>query len=350
MSQVSQLSEYRDKKPRGDWMAMPKGYCQVDNQVQQMLFRVDLNGTQHAIIQAVIQLTWRHQKTHAEISPNRLAGLMGRDVKVIQRNMKTLKTQRILVVVDGCVGVNTSVDDWQFGEKKAAASRRSKEVAAKRKTAIVVPNSPPDEPCTKGTEQSHGGVPNSPGVGDQTVPNRGTKQSPLNKKEYFDKELFEKEPPGCPVASDPTTIEKIPLLDRVRERHPEAVVATRTGKGVLFGGQADVDLATEIHRLVTDVTMDTTPMTNAQQARWANDIRIMVSKDGRTHAMIWTLFQWANDDSFWRTNVLCPDTLRKKWPRLAAKYNESRHKRGTHQPEVVDSHQAMIDRLNDTSW
>lgn len=332
MSQVSQLADYRSKG-KGEWMTMPKGYCQVDNRVQQQLFRVDLNGTQHAIIQAVIQLTWRNQETHAEISPNRLAGLMGRDVKVIQRNMKTLKAQKILEVVNGCVGVNTSVDDWQFGEKKAAASSRAKAVARNRKTAPKAEpkglNSPPDSGTPKGTEQSQAGGLNSPEEGDQTVPNHGTEQSPLNKKEeLFDKELFEKERPRCPVASDPTTSEeKMSLLDQVKKKHPEAVVASRTSSGeVRHGSQADVDLANAIHRLIAEMTMDDSALSNHRLASWANAIRLTVKQDGRTHSMIWTLFQFANQDSFWRSNVLSPATLREKWPKLAAKYNEARHK------------------------
>ena len=28
------------------------------------------------------------------------------------------------------------------------------------------------------------------------------------------------------------------------------------------------------------------------------------------------LFQWANNDSFWKSNILCPDTLRKQWDKL----------------------------------
>lgn len=49
---------------------------------------------------------------------------------------------------------------------------------------------------------------------------------------------------------------------------------------------------------------------------WAEDVRRMREKDGRTHREICDLFQWANNDKFWRGNVLCPKALREKWDRL----------------------------------
>ena len=51
---------------------------------------------------------------------------------------------------------------------------------------------------------------------------------------------------------------------------------------------------------------------------WADVVRLMRERDGRTHREICELFQWAHSDSFWCTNILCPKTLRDKWTRLTA--------------------------------
>lgn len=56
---------------------------------------------------------------------------------------------------------------------------------------------------------------------------------------------------------------------------------------------------------------------------WANDIRLMRERDGRTLREICELFQWAHSDSFWCTNILCPKTLRDKWTRLAARREQT---------------------------
>lgn len=49
---------------------------------------------------------------------------------------------------------------------------------------------------------------------------------------------------------------------------------------------------------------------------WANDVRLMRERDKRSRREIAELFDWANKDDFWRTNILSPATLRKQWDRL----------------------------------
>ena len=50
---------------------------------------------------------------------------------------------------------------------------------------------------------------------------------------------------------------------------------------------------------------------------WANTIRLMREQDNHTAAEIRAVFGWANADSFWQSNVLSPDKLRKQYDRLA---------------------------------
>lgn len=52
---------------------------------------------------------------------------------------------------------------------------------------------------------------------------------------------------------------------------------------------------------------------------WANDVRLMVQRDKRSHAEIIDLFTWANGDEFWKSNILSPSKLRKQWDRLVVK-------------------------------
>lgn len=54
-------------------------------------------------------------------------------------------------------------------------------------------------------------------------------------------------------------------------------------------------------------------------AAWANAMRLLREQDGRTHEQIWAIFDWANRDSFWRTNILSPGKLRDQWAQLEAK-------------------------------
>jgi hypothetical protein len=54
---------------------------------------------------------------------------------------------------------------------------------------------------------------------------------------------------------------------------------------------------------------------------WANDIRLMRERDGRTDEEIRALFEWANRHHFWKTNILSPAKLRKQWDTLVVQLN-----------------------------
>jgi hypothetical protein len=50
--------------------------------------------------------------------------------------------------------------------------------------------------------------------------------------------------------------------------------------------------------------------------KWANTVRLMRERDGRAHSEITSLFDWANADNFWKSNILSPDKLRAQWDKL----------------------------------
>jgi hypothetical protein len=51
-------------------------------------------------------------------------------------------------------------------------------------------------------------------------------------------------------------------------------------------------------------------------AVWADHVRLMRERDGRTHRQIGGLFRWAQGNTFWCRNIRSPDKLRKQWDRL----------------------------------
>jgi hypothetical protein len=61
------------------------------------------------------------------------------------------------------------------------------------------------------------------------------------------------------------------------------------------------------------------PKAKANLDGWANHIRLMRERDERTDAAIRDLFEWANRDKFWKSNILGPAKLREKWTQLAAR-------------------------------
>ncbi|WP_339911863.1 hypothetical protein [Symmachiella dynata] len=57
-----------------------------------------------------------------------------------------------------------------------------------------------------------------------------------------------------------------------------------------------------------------TPKASVEQ--WANEIRLLMERDGRSAADVQDLFEWANNDDFWAMVVLSPQALRKNWEKI----------------------------------
>lgn len=52
---------------------------------------------------------------------------------------------------------------------------------------------------------------------------------------------------------------------------------------------------------------------------WANTVRLMNENDNVSLRDMAEVFNWANSDSFWQTNILSIDKFRKQYPQLSAK-------------------------------
>lgn len=52
---------------------------------------------------------------------------------------------------------------------------------------------------------------------------------------------------------------------------------------------------------------------------WSDTIRLMRERDELTHREIAEVFKWANDDHFWKTNILSPQKLREQFSTLRIK-------------------------------
>jgi hypothetical protein len=65
---------------------------------------------------------------------------------------------------------------------------------------------------------------------------------------------------------------------------------------------------------------------------WANTVRLCKSQDDRSIDELWNVFDWANKDSFWQTNILSPKTLRKQFDALVIKMNSEKNSPTPNQP------------------
>ena len=64
------------------------------------------------------------------------------------------------------------------------------------------------------------------------------------------------------------------------------------------------------------------PNTEKRKEDWANDFRLLIEKDGRSVQEVREVLVWSQEDHFWRSNILSPGKLRKKFTQLMLKKKE----------------------------
>jgi hypothetical protein len=79
----------------------------------------------------------------------------------------------------------------------------------------------------------------------------------------------------------------------------------------------DMNLASNMKSAIENIGV----RVKANMEAWANTIRLMREIDNIALGEIESIFDWANGDDFWRTNILSPGKLRKQFQQLKLKKN-----------------------------
>ncbi|EOI3556570.1 replication protein [Cronobacter dublinensis] len=114
-----------------------------------------------------------------------------------------------------------------------------------------------------------------------------------------------------------------------------AGAAVQTPKGDKWGTADDLKAAQWMFskiRLVTPIARD------PNWSAWANDVRLMRGALKASHREICEVFEWANADHFWQTNILSPAKLREKWPTLKAQMGQPGRNRQQQAPQQPEYH------------
>lgn len=115
--------------------------------------------------------------------------------------------------------------------------------------------------------------------------------------------------------------------NEIQISRPDAAIQ----RGTKWGTSEDLRCAEWLFSVVQSIS---STAKKPNYASWANDIRLMRESDGHTHKEIATLFKWACEDDFWKGNVLCPATLRKKWTQLDIKRQKLASGKPAERPKV----------------
>lgn len=302
MSNVARISDHQryeareDAAPQSKGAQLEDGYVRTANAIVEALCKAPLTSREARIVRAVERATFGWDRPSARLSQSVLAKMTGLTPKRCSESVNALLAKKVLRRDGGSqapIGINTRVSEWNFEAQKARVS-------------------------PKRQEEPNWGL--RPQNGDEKRPQDGDTNTDNTDN---------LEPKGSKESS--------------KKKSPPKK----------WGEEIDHELADLMFaRTTEDLTNPKRPNMNA----WANDIRLMRTKDQRTVEQIRYLINWVADDSFWSSNVMCPSKLREKWDALEKKvraYKEARHanRQGfDQQRENRDRVAAMLADPNDTSW
>lgn len=106
-----------------------EGYTRTANLLQDALCEVDLTGRQHRVVNSVIRCTYGYQLKTRHMKAPYIANRMKYkgDSSNIRSDVRKLKQRGILIEINGELGVNPVVSDWQLEPtKNESKSTRSK--------------------------------------------------------------------------------------------------------------------------------------------------------------------------------------------------------------------------------
>lgn len=159
--------------------------------------------------------------------------------------------------------------------------------------------------------------------------------------------------PSCPEASQPDA-DSLSPVEQFLAKHPEAVTWNVPNRQ--WGSQDDLTCAEYLwgkiiamYEQAAESDGEVARPKEPNWASWANEVRLMVTQDGRTHKQICALFKRANKDSFWRKNVLSPSKLREKWDELSLKLSVSMKQPTGDSPVARASYQTVDYSLPENS-
>jgi phage replication O-like protein O len=264
------------------------GYCKVVNALAEGLASHPLTSIQQRVVWAVIRMTYGWGKPKDVIAAIQLAEVSGLTRQQCSSTITQLIELGVIIREGGSrspIKINTKISQWSF-PKKATKGLISDRVNTNNKFCSLNSNS------VHSTNSNY----------------RHTKE-----KRKKDKNTPCSTSKNSPVQTSP------------EKRRPDAAI--QNPSGTKYGHQIDLEIS-EIIATAVDAKLEQDAPANRNMADWANTVRLMRERDNRDPAAIRALFAWAHSDSFWWQNILSPQSLRAKWPQLAAKRNSQRNGEG----------------------
>lgn len=269
-------TESHPTNERGKGAQLEDGFTRIANELLDAIMKAPLTSREARVLRAVERATFGWGRKSKWLAASVLGEMTGMTRQNASRALNSLLRKRVLIREGGSrspVHINTKVNEWDFNSETERVSPKN----------------------TTESKQAH------------LAQNRLT--------ELAQNRLTNKESKEIDISKDISVKKKI--------TRPDAAVQTPNGKS--WGTQQDLEIARMMANDIAKLAGGTeSNKTDQQLCNWANDIRLLRSKktnSGKTitHDHIKTLWQYANHDSFWCTNILSPKKLSKQWETLAIK-------------------------------
>lgn len=271
------------------------GYVRTANAIVEALCKAPLTSREARVVRAVERATFGWDRSSARLSQSVLAKMTGLTTKRCSETVNGLLAKKVLRRDGGSqapIGINTRISEWDFSAQKSRVSPKRK----------------PDP--TWGLR---------PQNGDEKRPQDGDTNTDTTDT---------LEPKGSRKSSKKSSPKK-------------------------WGDPVDHELA---EQMFFAISADLTNPKRPNMSSWANEFRLMRTRDERTVEQIRFLITWTAQHQFWSGVILSPAKLRAKWDQLeiqVKKLKESRHENrisaGNRRAEQ-DRVAASLADPYDTSW
>ena len=254
---------------------LSNGYTRIANEIQKLKPRLRMSGREWQCLEAVIWLTYGWNKKSDRVTNTVISELTGLSDSHVSDAIKLLAAREIIFShkhgVMKTVGINTELSAWILDKPKTGKLFPKTGISLKKKKKTFP----------------------------ETVDTQDYNKNNIKRSSYRNSEESRNE-----------------KTQKFLSRHPEAADGIYTPAGKSWGTADDLKAARWIFDKVTTVNAS---LSEPNWVEWANTIRLMRLQDNRSHYEICELFKWANEDEFWKVNILSPSSLRKKWDQLATK-------------------------------
>ena len=268
---------------------IPKDSTPIKNKILiDIIAKGLLSKDELRIIAYIIRWSWgfngigRRQDWTKKLTKRKMANDIGMAEQHVGKNINKMIKENIIIVKNGCYQFNEHFEEWKNLPKRLVLKNNKKLTESVSKTNLKGKLNQPNR-LVKLTEKVSLGMPNNQG--------KGIKNKDVRGGEHLSKDT---------------------LKDTLKE-------TVRRNDEIISKKSTPFQLAIYLDGKIRENNKRFKKRTEAQLAKWAEDIEKLIRIDKAPPAEIGQVIDWVVEDSFWSPNILSANKLREHYPKLYKK-------------------------------